>query len=140
LIGGPNDLFAKVEDDLSYTTSNVQDGLASRGGLAVSWVLLFCAGLLEIAWAYFMKRSAGFTLLWPSVLTITMMFASFALLAVSMKTLPLGTAYTIWTGAGAVGAFVVGIAVLGEAATPMRLLGAGFIVSGIVMMKLSGSD
>jgi quaternary ammonium compound-resistance protein SugE len=103
----------------------------------VSWILLFCAGLLEIAWAYFMKRSAGFTLLVPSLLTVTMMFASFALLAVSMKTLPLGTAYTIWTGIGAVGAFLVGIAVLGEAATPTRWLGAGLIVSGIVIMKLS---
>jgi quaternary ammonium compound-resistance protein SugE len=137
LKGRPNNLFPNEEDDLSYTTSNVQDGLASKGGPAVSWILLFCAGLLEIAWAYFMKRSAGFTLLVPSLLTVTMMFASFALLAVSMKTLPLGTAYTIWTGIGAVGAFLVGIAVLGEAATPTRWLGAGLIVSGIVIMKLS---
>jgi quaternary ammonium compound-resistance protein SugE len=103
----------------------------------VSWLLLFCAGLLEIAWAYYMKRSAGFTLLWSSLLTIALMVASFALLAVAMKTLPLGTAYAVWTGIGAAGAFLVGIAVLGEAATPMRLLGAGLIVSGIIAMKLS---
>ena len=106
----------------------------------MSWILLFCAGLLEIAWAYFMKRSAGFTLLAPSLLTIALMVASFVLLAVAMKTLPLGTAYTVWTGIGTVGAFLVGIAVLGEAATLMRLLGAGLIVSGIVLMKASGTD
>ena len=105
----------------------------------MTWIILFCAGLLEIAWAYFMKRSAGFTLIAPSLLTIVTMIASFALLSVSMKTLPLGTAYTIWTGIGAVGAFLVGVAVLGEAATSIRLLAAALIVAGIVMMKLSDS-
>jgi quaternary ammonium compound-resistance protein SugE len=103
----------------------------------VAWIFLFCAGLLEIAWAYFLKRSAGFSLLVPSVLAVVAMIASFWLLSLSMKTLPLGTAYTIWTGIGAVGAFVVGIAVLGEAATPMRLLAAMLILAGLVMMKLS---
>jgi len=98
-----------------------------------------CAGLLEIAWASFMKKSAGFTLSAPAAITVVTMIASFALLSVSMKTLPLGTAYTIWTGIGAVGAFVAGIAVLGEAATPLRLLAAALIVAGIVMMKLSGN-
>jgi quaternary ammonium compound-resistance protein SugE len=103
----------------------------------VAWIFLFCAGLLEIAWAYFIKRSAGFSQLVPSVLAIVAMIASFWLLSLSMKTLPLGTAYTIWTGIGAVGAFVVGIAILGEAATPMRLLAATLILAGLVMMKLS---
>lgn len=103
----------------------------------MAWIFLFCAGLLEIAWAYFLKRSAGFSLLVPSVLAIVAMIASFWLLSLSMKTLPLGTAYTIWTGIGAVGAFVVGIAILGEAATPMRLLAATLILAGLVMMKLS---
>lgn len=103
------------------------------------WVYLVSAGLLEIVWAFFMKRSAGFTLLAPSVITIVSMIASFALLSISMKSLPLGTAYTIWTGIGAVGAFVVGIAVLSEAATPMRLLAGALIVSGIVLMKLSST-
>ena len=103
----------------------------------MAWIFLFCAGLLEIAWAYFLKRSAGFSLLVPSVLAVVAMIASFWLLSLSMKTLPLGTAYTIWTGIGAVGAFVVGIAVLGEAATPMRLLAAMLILAGLVMMKLS---
>jgi quaternary ammonium compound-resistance protein SugE len=105
----------------------------------VAWLSLVCAGLLEIVWAFFMKKSAGFTLLAPTVITIVTMLASFALLSVSMKTLPLGTAYTIWTGIGAVGAFVVGIIVLDEMATPLRLLAAALIVVGIVMMKLSSS-
>lgn len=103
----------------------------------MAWIYLVLAGLLEIVWAFFMKKSAGFTLLAPTLITIVTMIASFALLSVAMKSLPLGTAYTIWTGIGAVGAFVVGILVLGEAATPMRLIAGGLIVSGIVMMKLS---
>lgn len=103
----------------------------------MAWVYLVVAGFLEVGWAYYMKRSEGFTLLTPSVITLVLMIASFALLAVAMRSLPLGTAYTIWTGIGAVGAFIVGILVLGEAATPMRLAAAGLIVSGLVMMKLS---
>lgn len=105
----------------------------------MAWVYLVVAGFLEVGWAYYMKRSEGFTLLTPSVITLVLMIASFALLAVAMRSLPLGTAYTIWTGIGAIGAFLVGIAVLGEAATPMRLLAAGFIVTGLAMMKLSSS-
>jgi len=103
----------------------------------VAWIFLVFAGLLEIMWAFFMKKSAGFTLPVPTAMTIVTMIASFMLLSVSMKTLPLGTAYTVWTGIGAVGAFLVGIAVLGEAVTPMRVLAAVFILTGIVMMKLS---
>lgn len=105
----------------------------------MAWVYLVVAGILEVVWAFFMKKSAGFTLLMPSVITIVTMIASFALLSISMKSLPLGTAYTIWTGIGAVGAFVVGIVVLGEAATPMRLLAGALIVMGIVIMKLSST-
>lgn len=105
----------------------------------MAWIFLICAGLLEIAWAYAMKRSDGFTLLAPTLITAVTMAASFALLSFSMKTLPLGTAYTIWTGIGAMGAFVIGIVVLGESATPMRLLAALLIMAGIVMMKLSSS-
>ena len=105
----------------------------------MAWIVLFAAGLLEIAWAYFMKASEGFSKPVPSVITLVAMAASFALLAWSMKTLPLGTAYTIWTGIGAVGAFIVGVTVLGEALTPMRIAAATLIVSGLVMMKLSAS-
>ncbi len=103
----------------------------------MAWVYLVIAGLLEVVWAYTMKQSHGFTRLWPSVITIVTMVASFGLLSVSMRSLPLGTAYTIWTGIGAVGAFVVGIFVLGEAASAMRLMAAVLIVAGLVLMKLS---
>ncbi len=105
----------------------------------MAWIYLFLAGLLEIVWAFSMKKSAGFTLLVPSAITIATMIASFALLSIAMRSLPLGTAYTIWTGIGAVGAFAIGVLVLGEAATPLRLVAALLIVSGIVLMKLSSS-
>ena len=101
------------------------------------WIYLFCAGLLEIGWAYSMKRSEGFTLLVPSLVTIATMIASFALLALAMKSLPLGTAYAIWTGIGALGAFLVGVLVLGEAVTPLRLLAALLLLGGIALMKVS---
>jgi quaternary ammonium compound-resistance protein SugE len=110
----------------------------SAKGRAVTWILVVCAGLLEVGWAYAMKRSEGFTLPGPSLAAILLMIASFWLLSVAMRTLSLGTAYTIWTGIGAVGAFVIGIAALGEAATPMRLLAAALIVAGIALMKVSG--
>lgn len=100
------------------------------------WILLVSAGVLEIVWAYFMKQSQGFTHLAPTAVT---MIASFGLLSMAMRTLPLGTAYTIWTGIGAVGAFVVGVVVLGEQLSLMRVLAAVLIVSGLVMMKLSSS-
>jgi len=100
-------------------------------------LILVVAGILEIVWAYYMKLSDGFTKLGPSVLTMGAMFLSFGLLALAMKSLTLGTAYTVWTGIGAVGAFIVGIVVLGEAVTVMRVTAAVLIVSGLVLMKLS---
>jgi quaternary ammonium compound-resistance protein SugE len=103
----------------------------------MAWILLGIAGAFEIVWAFFMKQSDGFTRLVPSVITIVTMIASFVLLSVSMKTLPLGTAYTVWTGIGAVGAFVVGIAVLGEQISIARIIAALLIVSGLILMKLS---
>ncbi|WP_024577303.1 MULTISPECIES: multidrug efflux SMR transporter [unclassified Afipia] len=103
----------------------------------MAWIYLAAAGILEIVWAYAMKQSEGFTKPGPSTITIVMMIGSFALLSIAMRTLPLGTAYTIWTGIGAVGVFLVGIIVLGEAATLTRLAAAALIVSGLVMMKLS---
>lgn len=105
----------------------------------MAWGYLVLAGLLEIIWAFSMKKSAGFTLLVPSTITIVTMIASFALLSLAMRSLPLGTSYTVWTGIGAVGAFVVGILVLGEVVTPMRLIAALLIVAGIVLMKVSSS-
>ena len=105
----------------------------------MAWIFLVIAGLLEVVWAFFMKKSAGFTILVPSAVTIVTMIASFSLLSVAMKTLPLGTAYTVWTGIGAVGAFLVGIAVLGETVTVTRVLAALLILAGLVLMRLSGA-
>ena len=101
------------------------------------WVYLVIAGLFEVVWAFSMKQSDGFTRPGPTIVTIAAMIASFALLSLSMKSLPLGTAYTIWTGIGAVGAFLVGIAMLGEPASAMRIVAALLIVAGLVLMKIS---
>jgi quaternary ammonium compound-resistance protein SugE len=103
----------------------------------VAWIVLFVAGLFEVVWAFAMKQSHGFARFWPSVITITGMFISFGLLSWSMRTLPLGTAYTVWTGIGAVGALIVGVTLLGESLTPARALAAALIVGGLVLMKLS---
>jgi quaternary ammonium compound-resistance protein SugE len=105
----------------------------------MAWVFLLAAGLLEIVWAFTMKLSQGFTRVTPTVVTLFAMLASFALLSISMKTLPLGTAYPVWTGIGAVGAFVVGVVVLGEPLTIARLLAVGLIVAGLSIMKLTTS-
>ena len=105
----------------------------------MAWNWLAFAGLLEIVWAVAMKQSEGFTRLWPSVLTLVAMVGSVLLLGLAMKTLPLGTAYTVWTGIGAVGAFVVGILFLGEPVTAMRLVAGSLIVGGLVLMKMSSS-
>ncbi|GGI54869.1 DMT family transporter [Oxalicibacterium solurbis] len=103
----------------------------------MSWIYLLIAGLLEVVWAWSMKQSAGFTRLGPTAITLVAMIASFWLLALAMRTLPLGTAYTIWTGIGAVGAFVVGVTVLGEPLTALRMVAVVLIVSGLVLMKLA---
>ena len=109
-------------------------------GFAVAWIALVVAGLLEVAWAYAMKQSDGFTRPWPSVVTICAMLGSVGLLALAMRTIPLGTAYPIWTGIGAAGAFLIGIAVLGEQATPARITAATLIIAGVVMMKASSGS
>lgn len=101
------------------------------------WVLLFVAGLLEVVWAFAMKQSQGFTRPLASLVTLGAMLASFALLAAAMRTLPLGTAYAVWTGIGALGAFAAGVVFLGEAASPARLVAAGLILGGIVLMKIA---
>lgn len=104
----------------------------------MAWFILGIAGLLEVVWAFSMKLSEGFTRPVPSLTTVAAMAVSFALLAWAMRTLPLGTAYTVWTGIGAVGAFLLGIAVLGESASPMRIAAALLIVAGLILMNLSG--
>ena len=106
----------------------------------MAWVYLTVAGLLEIVWSSAMKHSMGFTKVWPTIISLIGMVASMVLLSISMKTLPLGTAYSVWTGIGAVGAFIFGIAVLGEQASAGRIVAAALIVSGLVLMKLSDNS
>lgn len=103
----------------------------------MAWIILTAAGLLEVVWAFSMKQSEGFTRTIPTLVTIAAMMASIGLLGVAMRTLPLSTAYAVWTGIGAVGAFIAGVVILGEHANAGRLAAAALIVAGIVLMKLS---
>jgi quaternary ammonium compound-resistance protein SugE len=102
----------------------------------MAWVFLFIAGLLEIGWAIGLKYTEGFTRLWPSVATVGAMAVSFLLLAQAMKTIPLSTAYAIWTGIGAVGTVVVGMLFLGEPREVARLVCILMIVSGVIGLKV----
>ncbi|WP_373962768.1 quaternary ammonium compound efflux SMR transporter SugE [Kosakonia sacchari] len=102
----------------------------------MSWLILLIAGLLEVVWAIGLKYTHGFTRLMPSLITVTAMVASVVLLSWAMKTLPVGTAYAIWTGIGAVGAAVAGIVLLGESASVARILSLCLIVAGIIGLKL----
>ena len=103
----------------------------------MAWVFLACAGLLEVVWSSFLKLSEGFTKLGWSVVTIAGMLASFYLLSQAMKTLPLGTAYAIWTGIGALGSVIVGIVVFREPVTALRLFFVAMLLAGIVGLKLT---
>ncbi|MCR4267896.1 multidrug efflux SMR transporter [Nitratireductor sp. ZSWI3] len=103
----------------------------------MAWLYLGVAGLLEVAWATLMKESHGFTKLAPTALMAVAMVGSFWLLALAMRSLPLGTAYAIWTGIGAVGAFLVGIAMMGEPVTAGRLLSAALLLAGMIGLKLT---
>lgn len=103
----------------------------------MAWVYLILAGVLEVVWAYSMKQSDGFTKLVPTTVTLVAMLASFALLAMAMRNLPLGTAYPVWTGIGAIGAFAVGIILLDEHVNVMRASAAAMILGGLVLMKAS---
>ena len=102
----------------------------------LAWAILFVAGLFEIGWAIGLKYTEGFTRLVPSVLTLTAMILSIVLLGLALKALPVGTAYAVWTGIGAVGTAVLGIYLFGEPATAARLASIGLIVAGIVGLKL----
>src|SRR3954467_4472538 len=112
------------------------DGPALSGGLVMAWAVLFAAGLMEIGWAIGLKYTEGFTRLVPSVLTLAAMTASILLLGLALKSLPIGTAYAVWTGIGAVGTATLGIYLFGEPATAFRLASIGLIVAGIVGLKL----
>ena len=104
----------------------------------MAWVILFVAGLLETGWAIGLKYTEGFSRLWPSVWTILAMVVSLIMLGYALKTLPVGTAYAVWTGIGAFGTAVLGIVLFGEPATAARLISIGLIVSGIIGLKLVG--
>ncbi|WP_191062327.1 quaternary ammonium compound efflux SMR transporter SugE [Geminicoccus harenae] len=103
----------------------------------MAWIYLGIAGVLEVVWASFMKQSDGFTRLLPSVVTAIAMLGSVWLLAVAMRSLPLGTAYASWTGIGAVGSFLVGAFLMGEPMNPLRVLSVVLIVAGLIGLKLA---
>ena len=105
----------------------------------MAWVYLFVAGLLEIGWAIGLKYSDGFTKLWPSVFTITTMIASMFLLAIAVRTIPIGTGYAVWTGIGALGTAVMGIVLFAEPLTATRSLCLLLIVSGVLGLKFLDS-
>ncbi|WP_250475185.1 quaternary ammonium compound efflux SMR transporter SugE [Caballeronia sp. GAFFF1] len=105
----------------------------------MSWFFLLIAGLLEVAWASGLKASEGFTRPWPSLFTVIAFLSSFWLLALAMRHLPLGTAYAVWTGIGALGAFIVGITCMGELASAARIVSATLLLLGIVGLKLSSA-
>ncbi|GAA1551774.1 multidrug efflux SMR transporter [Kribbella sancticallisti] len=102
---------------------------------SLAWILLAVAGLLELVWATALKQSDGFTRLWPSVIGVTLSLASFAMLALALRHLPVGTAYAVWVGIGAVGVTLAGIIYLGEAASLQRLLCILLIVTGVVGLR-----
>lgn len=103
----------------------------------MAWIILVVAGLFEVGWAVGLKYTEGFTRLWPTVGTALAMIVSVWLLGVAMKTLPVGTAYAVWVGVGAVGTVALGIVLLGEPATVARLVSVGLIIAGIVGLKLA---
>lgn len=105
----------------------------------MAWLVLIAAGLLEIGWAVGLKYTDGFTRPWPTATTVAAMVASLVLLGIAVRSLPLGTAYAVWTGIGTVGTVLLGIVLFGESTEPLRVLFIGMIVAGIVGLKLVGT-
>lgn len=103
----------------------------------MNWLILFIAGLFEVAWAIGLKYTEGFTKLWPSVGTLLAMVLSVVLLGIAMKGIPVGTAYAVWTGIGTMGAVILGIILFNEPANATRLICLGLILAGIAGLKLS---
>lgn len=103
----------------------------------MAWAILVLAGLFEVGWAIGLKYTEGFTRVWPTLWTVLAMVISLWLLGIAMKTLPLGTAYGVWVGVGAVGTVILGIVLLGEPASAARLISVGLIVAGIVGLRLA---
>jgi quaternary ammonium compound-resistance protein SugE len=106
----------------------------------MAWLLLLVAGVFEVAWAIGLKYTEGFSRLWPSVLTIAAMGVSVVLLALALKSIPVGTGYAVWTGIGAVGTAVLGIVLFGESASAARIGCIGLIVAGIVGLKIVSGE
>jgi quaternary ammonium compound-resistance protein SugE len=106
----------------------------------MAWVLLCIAGILEIAFAFGMKRSEGFTQLMPALFTVVTGISSVFLLSLALRTLPIGTAYAVWTGIGAAGTAILGIAVLGDSAAPLRMLCIALVLLGVIGLKLVSDD
>jgi len=102
----------------------------------MAWTLLSMAGVLEIAFAFFMKSSAGFTRLIPALLTLATGLTSVVLLSISLRTLPVGTGYAVWTGIGAAGTAILGVAFLGDSAAPLRVFCIALILSGVIGLRL----
>ncbi|MFF2481235.1 DMT family transporter [Paenibacillus sp. NPDC058071] len=105
----------------------------------MAWVYLIIAGLLEVAWTFGLKHSQGFTVLWPSIITIILIVASFVVLAKVMQVIEVGTAYAIFTGMGTAGTVILGIA-MGESADPLKLLFIGILIIGIIGLKLVSGE
>jgi len=103
----------------------------------MAWVILVIAGLFEVGWAVGLKYTEGFTKLWPTAWTVLAMIISLWLLGIAMKSLPVGTAYSIWVGVGAVGTVILGIVLLGEPANTARLISVALIIAGIIGLKLA---
>jgi quaternary ammonium compound-resistance protein SugE len=103
----------------------------------MTWGILFLAGLFEIGWAVGLKYTEGFTRLWPTLGTAVAMIISMGLLGIAMRTLPVGTAYSVWVGVGAIGTVILGIVLLDEPATPARLISVGLIMAGVIGLKLA---
>jgi len=104
----------------------------------MAWIYLIVAGILEVVWALGMKQTQGFTKLWPSVFTVGFMILSFYLLALAMRTLPVGTAYAVWTGIGAAGTVILGMIYFGDPREVGRIVCVGLILSGVLGLKFLG--
>jgi quaternary ammonium compound-resistance protein SugE len=103
----------------------------------MAWVILVVAGLFEVGWAIGLKYTEGFTRLWPTAWTVLAMVASLWLLGIAMRSLPVGTAYSVWVGVGAVGTVILGIALFGDPLNATRLVSVGLIIAGIIGLKLA---
>ena len=103
----------------------------------MAWIILIVAGLFEVGWAIGLKYTDGFTRFWPTIWTAVSMIVSLWLLGIAMRSLPVGTAYSVWVGVGAVGTVILGVVLLGEPANPARIISVGLIVAGIIGLKLA---